>query len=43
MVDQIRARFGATAIGPARLATGSRVATFEPGSQQWGPTEETST
>jgi DNA polymerase-4 len=38
-VDEIRARFGASAIGPARLATGSRVATFEPGGQQWGPTE----
>jgi DNA polymerase-4 len=37
-VDEIRARFGASAIGPARLATGSRVATFEPGEQQWGPT-----
>jgi DNA polymerase-4 len=36
-VDEIRARFGASAIGPARLATGSRVATFEPGEQQWGP------
>jgi DNA polymerase-4 len=39
-VDEIRARFGASAIGPARLATGSRVATFEPGEQQWGPTGE---
>jgi DNA polymerase-4 len=36
-VDEIRARFGASAIGPARLASGSRVATFETGEQQWGP------
>jgi DNA polymerase-4 len=36
-VDEIRARFGAGAIGPARLVGGDRVATFEPGSQQWGP------
>jgi DNA polymerase-4 len=42
-VDEIRARFGASAIGPARLATGSRVATFEPGEQQWGPPQGDST
>jgi DNA polymerase-4 len=39
-VDDIRARFGAGAIGPARLVGGDRVATFEPGSQQWGPGRE---
>jgi hypothetical protein len=40
-VDEIRARFGPGAIGPASLAgSGGRVGTFEPGSQQWGPARE---
>jgi DNA polymerase-4 len=36
-VDEIRARFGPDAIGPARLAGPRRVETFRPGRQQWGP------
>jgi DNA polymerase-4 len=39
-IDEIRARFGQDAIGPARLVDRGRVGTFEPGSQQWGPASE---
>lgn len=38
VVDEIRARFGSSAIGPAALAQpGSGVRRFEVGQQQWGP------
>ena len=37
-VDEIRARFGAAAIGPAALARpGGGVGVLQPGAQQWGP------
>jgi len=38
-IDQIRAQFGGSAIGPAALATGGRLKRHHPGSQQWGPNE----
>lgn len=36
-VDAIRARFGPSSIGPARLVGGDGVETFAAGSRQWGP------
>ena len=39
-VDEIRRRFGADAIGPARLAEQGGPCRFVAGQQQWGPTGE---
>ncbi len=36
-VDEIRDRFGRSAIGPAVLAESGRIDAFEDGAQQWGP------
>ena len=38
VVDDIRRRFGRSAIGPAVLLADRRLDTFEEGAQQWGPT-----
>lgn len=40
VVDDIRRRFGRSAIGPAVLLADRRLGTFEAGAQQWGPTSD---
>ncbi len=40
-VDEIRERFGATAIGPARLAAPDGLRVKRRGDQQWGPADDT--
>jgi DNA polymerase-4 len=36
-IDQVRARFGATAVGPAVLLDGGELRLKRPGDTQWGP------
>jgi hypothetical protein len=40
-VDEIRERFGAAAIGPARLAAPDGLRVKRRGDQQWGPADDT--
>jgi len=39
-IDEIRRRFGASAIGPASAVRGSRVRVVRQGAQQWGPDQK---
>ncbi|MGE3327818.1 MAG: DNA polymerase IV [Acidimicrobiia bacterium] len=41
-VDEIRRRFGTSAIGPASLTEGGRIRTKRSGEQQWGPGSDVS-
>ena len=40
-IDEIRARFGTTAIGPASAVSGDGIRVVRQGAQQWGPDQQT--